>query len=235
MTIAGTANRGFAAARALLRRLRDDRSGLALIEFAYSLPLLTTMTMAGAELTNFTTTKMRVSQLALHVADNAARMGTGDILALKTISETQINDVFAGANLQGGRLNLLQNVMFKGATQVTTWYLTLIDNSGYTGVSTADTHASHSGWTEFTSFSGSRPAWSPGTPASGALASSAATSFTISAAGNIRGIAVVSLTTKGSTDGASYLWATALAPSAVAVADTQVLQVYYTNTFTAVS
>lgn len=109
MTIAGTANRGFAAARALLRRLRDDRSGLALIEFAYSLPLLTTMTMAGAELTNFTTTKMRVSQLALHVADNAARMGTGDILALKTISETQINDVFAGANLQGGRLNLLQN------------------------------------------------------------------------------------------------------------------------------
>lgn len=137
------------------------------------------------------------------------------------------------ATYQG--LNLLQDVMFKGATQVTTWYLTLIDNSGYTGVSTADTHASHSGWTEFTSFSGSRPAWSPGTPASGALASSAATSFTISAAGNIRGIAVVSLTTKGSTDGASYLWATALAPSVVAVADTQVLQVYYTNTFTAVS
>ena len=94
---------------AALRRLRRDQSGLALIEFAYSLPIMITMVMYGTELTNYTTTKMRVSQVALHVADNAARMGTGQLLSLKTISETQINDVFTGANLQGGKLNILQN------------------------------------------------------------------------------------------------------------------------------
>ena len=94
---------------AALRRLRGDQSGLALIEFAYSLPIMITMVMYGTELTNYTTTKMRVSQVALHVADNAARMGTGQLLSLKTISETQINDVFTGANLQAGKLNILQN------------------------------------------------------------------------------------------------------------------------------
>lgn len=137
------------------------------------------------------------------------------------------------ATYQG--LNLLQNVMFKGATQVTTWYLTLINASGYSAVSASDTHASHAGWTEFTDFSGSRPAWTPGTPSSGALASSGATDFTISSDGDIRGIAVVSLDTKGSTDGGEYLWATALAGAAVEVANGQTLEVFYTNTFTPVS
>jgi hypothetical protein len=49
---------------------------------------------------------MRISQLALQLADNAARIGSGSQLQAKTISETDINDLLTGAGLQGGELNL---------------------------------------------------------------------------------------------------------------------------------
>lgn len=92
-----------------LAALRSCRSGIAMVEFALSLPFLVTFAMTGAELTNFTTTKMRISQIALHVADNASRIGTGTLLASKQISEAQINDLLIGADLQGGRLDLNAN------------------------------------------------------------------------------------------------------------------------------
>lgn len=91
------------------RRLRHDRSGLALLEFAIVFPVLLTLSLTGAEITNFITTKMQVSQLALMLADNAARMGIGSPLAAKTISEVDINDLFVGANLQSGSLDLRTN------------------------------------------------------------------------------------------------------------------------------
>lgn len=92
--------------RANVLLLRRDRSGLALIEFALVLPVLLTMSLTGAELTNYITMRMRVSQVALHVADNAARMGTGTLLAPKSVSETDINDVLTGAGLQSGSLDI---------------------------------------------------------------------------------------------------------------------------------
>lgn len=87
-------------------RLRDDRSGLALLEFAFSLPIVLTMSLTGAELTNYITTRMRVSQVALQLADNAARIGSGTVLQTKKITETDINDLLTGAGLQAGELNL---------------------------------------------------------------------------------------------------------------------------------
>ena len=93
----------------LMRRLRHDKSGLALLEFAFVLPIFLVMTLTGAELTNYITTKMRVSQLALHLADDAARMGNGSQLSSKTITETDINDLFTGAQLQSGELDLRTN------------------------------------------------------------------------------------------------------------------------------
>lgn len=92
-----------------LARLQADTSGLALLEFAFALPILLVMSLSGAEMTNYITTKMRMSQVALHLADNAARIGTGSQLVAKTITEADINDLFVGANLQGGELNLQAN------------------------------------------------------------------------------------------------------------------------------
>lgn len=89
-----------------LARLRDDQRGLALLEFAFTVPILLLMSLTGAELTNYITAKMRISQIALHLADNAARIGTGSQLQAKTISEADINDLLTGAGLQAGGLDL---------------------------------------------------------------------------------------------------------------------------------
>lgn len=95
--------------RSVATRLGRDRSGIALTEFAFLLPVFITMALTGAELTNYITTKMRVSQMALQLADDAARMGSGSQLSAKTVSETDINDLFAGAQVQSGELNLKTN------------------------------------------------------------------------------------------------------------------------------
>jgi hypothetical protein len=87
-------------------RLGRDRSGLALLEFAFALPVFLTMSLTGAELTNYITTRMRVSQVALQLADNAARIGSGAPIASKTITEADINDLLTGAGLQASELDL---------------------------------------------------------------------------------------------------------------------------------
>ena len=92
-----------------LHRLRADVGGVALIEFAYGLPIFLLLMMGGAETANYAITRMRVSQLALQVADNAARMGTGTLYQAKTVNESDINDVFVGAQLQSGKLNMQTN------------------------------------------------------------------------------------------------------------------------------
>jgi hypothetical protein len=89
--------------------LRQDAGGVAFVEFAYALPIFLGLAMTGLELTHYVTTRMRVNQVALHLADHASRMGEGAQLAAKTISEKQINDAFVGAALQGGNLDILSN------------------------------------------------------------------------------------------------------------------------------
>jgi len=99
-----------------LRRLKRCEVGLALIEMAYVTPVLLTLTMGGAELANYATVQMRVSQLALQVADNASRMGSGLPLASKQITETMINDVLAGAQAQASDMNLMGSQQEGGVT-----------------------------------------------------------------------------------------------------------------------
>src|SRR5690606_34756690 len=89
-----------------LRHLLRHASGIAAVEFALTAPIILTMFLGGAELTNFAITRMRVSQIALHVADNASRIGNDQLNAAPQISERQINDLFLGANLQAGTLDL---------------------------------------------------------------------------------------------------------------------------------
>lgn len=87
-------------------RLCRDLSGLAAVEFALAAPVVLAIFLSGAEITNFAITKMRLSQTALHVADNASRIGTDSLLTAPQISEKQINDLLIGANMQAGSLDL---------------------------------------------------------------------------------------------------------------------------------
>lgn len=103
--IAMTSYKHFAARIGVIRRsIRDDCSGLAAVEFAVSLPFFMGLSVAGIETANFAATIMQVNQIALHAADNAARMGTDSLLNAKRISEIDINDIFIGARHEGDGL-----------------------------------------------------------------------------------------------------------------------------------
>ncbi len=86
----------------LLQRLRRNNKGLALVEFALAAPLFLTILLVGLELANLSVTYMRISQMAMTVADNAGRSPTG-------VDEANVYEVFAGASLIGDSLDFEPN------------------------------------------------------------------------------------------------------------------------------
>jgi hypothetical protein len=94
--------------RRFLRRLAGDVSAVSLIEFAMCLPVLLVLSLYVVELANYMLVREQVSQLALQVSDNASRIGTQNTVQT-VIDEQQVNDLFSGANLQGGGINMLKN------------------------------------------------------------------------------------------------------------------------------
>ena len=91
-------------------RLWGSKSGLALIEFAFSLPIFIGLGFYGVEIANLAITQMKMSQIALNMADNASRIGTlNSTLGAKIISEQQINDVFQAAAIQAGAAGLYKD------------------------------------------------------------------------------------------------------------------------------
>ena len=103
--------------------------------------------------------------------------------------------------------NYLLDAGFHSGTQVTAWYQGLIANGTIT-LAAADTMGSHSGWTEFTSYSEStRQQWTVGAASGGANTNSTAVTFTINATGSqVYGFFITSVNTKSGTTGT--LWCT---------------------------
>lgn len=83
-----------------------NKSGVALIEFAYSLPVLLGFGFGALEVANLTTARMRVSQITMALADNAARIGVNTGGSQKQVFENDIYDTFEAARQQAGTLNL---------------------------------------------------------------------------------------------------------------------------------
>lgn len=96
-------------ARAFTRKLRRDTKAIAFIETAFTLPVLMVAGLGGLEIANLMITHTRISGVALSVADNASRIASGSNLALPQVREIDVNDVFTGANLQGGNLDIATN------------------------------------------------------------------------------------------------------------------------------
>lgn len=94
--------------RRFRRDLHRDRKGLALLEFALSLPLVLAAGLYGAETANLALCNLRISQIALNLADNASRVGTTP-LATQQLREVDINDVLQAARYQGTSFNLTTN------------------------------------------------------------------------------------------------------------------------------
>lgn len=88
------------------RRLRADRSGVSMVEFALALPILLTLGLYGTEVAYMAVVKMEVAQLSTAVADNASRLGQTDNSAVTpTVTETQINSIMSGGLTQGNAFN----------------------------------------------------------------------------------------------------------------------------------
>lgn len=123
--------------------------------------------------------------------------------------------------------NLLFDVMFNGATQITAWYIGLMDNSGYSASPVTDTAVSHAGWTEFIGYSdATRRTWASDAAASQQITNTTSAVFNINATGTLRGIFVTSVNTKGSSTG--KLWSTALFPSTLLVSNGDQIKITYT-------
>ncbi len=85
-----------------MRALRDCTSGLALTEFAMSLPVLLTLGLAGLETANLAMAHLRVSNIAMLTADNASRIRD-------SIDEADVIELFIGAKMSGANIDFAQN------------------------------------------------------------------------------------------------------------------------------
>ncbi len=92
--------------RARYAKLQHDTSALALVEFAYMLPIIMVLGLGGIELANLAVTNMRVSQIALSTADNISRVKAEIPLGLPQLREVDINDVLKGSEIQGEKIKL---------------------------------------------------------------------------------------------------------------------------------
>lgn len=127
-----------------------------------------------------------------------------------------------------GKDNAL-DVLFNTGSQITTWYLGQIDASGFTGVADTDTSASHTGWTEFQTYSeASRPTWGSGAASGQSVVNGSPVNFNITGSASLKGIFCISESTKGGATG--ILWATALYAADIPVNNGDLLKITYTVT-----
>jgi len=124
-------------------------------------------------------------------------------------------------------LNHILNTQFHGTSQVSTWYIGLVDNDSWTAFADADTLSSHAGWAENSHYTESeRVTWAEDAAATRSITNSTTADFSINATGNIKGIFVSSNGVKAGATGT--LWSTAAFSSVVSVANGDTLKVTYT-------
>ena len=89
-------------AGAFAARLKGCTSGLALTEFAFSVPILLTLGLFGLETANFAMAHLRVSNIAVMTADNAARVRD-------SIDEADVIELMTGAKMTGEGIDFAEN------------------------------------------------------------------------------------------------------------------------------
>ncbi|WEK01083.1 MAG: pilus assembly protein [Candidatus Sphingomonas phytovorans] len=90
----------------LIARLRRDRGGLAMLEFGLAMPVVLALGLYGVETANLALINLRVSQIALNLADNAGRVGTTSALNTQQLREVDINDILQAVRYQGSGIGL---------------------------------------------------------------------------------------------------------------------------------
>jgi hypothetical protein len=89
-------------AAAFARALGDCTSGLALIEFAFALPVMVTLGLAGMETANYAMAQLKVSNIAVLTADNASRVRD-------SIDEADVAQLLTGAEMSSADIDFANN------------------------------------------------------------------------------------------------------------------------------
>ena len=92
----------------MFKKLRASEEAVALIEFAYMLPILLILGLGGVELVNIAMVNTRLSQMAIALSDNASRV-KANVGGAITIREADINDVFYAVETTGQTINFKQH------------------------------------------------------------------------------------------------------------------------------
>ena len=124
--------------------------------------------------------------------------------------------------------NKIWDVMFHDATQIaaSSWFMGLISAASYSAIAVANTMASHGTWLEFTDYTQStRPAWGPGASSGQIITNASPCTFDFDDTGTLKGIFIVSNSTKAGTTG--VLWSVGLFASDVDVVDEDQIKLTY--------
>jgi hypothetical protein len=136
-------------------------------------------------------------------------------------------------------MQYILGVALNSTTQITTWYIGIVDNSGWTAFNFGDTMASHSTWSEVsgsTLVESTRVAWTPtagGSSPSWTQTNTSTDNHTITGAGfTAKGVFITSVNTKGGTTG-TLLATAAFAGGTQLVNAGDTIKMTYTMTGTA--
>lgn len=92
--------------RLLVERLRGCTCGVAAIEFALIGPIILTIGLFGIETAYLNTVDLKLSQMAMTVADNASRLGQTDNSSVTpTVTETDIAEIMRGVEEEGASID----------------------------------------------------------------------------------------------------------------------------------
>lgn len=124
----------------------------------------------------------------------------------------------------------LLDIMFRNQTQITTWYMGLIDGSGTQTLSDSDIAGTHAGWSENTTFTGgpSRKDWTAALAAasSRSISNSTTLDYAFTTTQTIHGIFIINHVTADTAS--EVLWSTAPFSTEVTVNNGDTLKVTYT-------
>lgn len=147
------------------------------------------------------------------LSEQVSITGRYDVKCLDAGGNLKWEDSIKNLVVNEGKANIL-SVYLGAGTQTTTWYMGLVDNTGYTAYNATDTMSSHAGWSESVAYSNStRPTVTFGTAtASGGGAGSAGTgsivstavTFAINASATILGAFLTTGSAKSGTTGTLY-------------------------------
>jgi len=165
-----------------------------------------------------------------------------------TIEHTRNGEVLNSYQFPNGIVDegkdRLFDIMFVSATQLTSWYMGLIDNSGYTAIADDDTYddidQAGNGWKEYQTYTDAgngdsaltRPEWVAAAASGESVSNSSQTVFDMTGTGTVKGLFICGGTgadTKGNHASTGVLWATALFDQGdTAVVNGDQLKVTYT-------